>query len=50
MVGPNATKFGPKIGIFCQSMTVHAGVINDLLSVGWWLWRTGFTRKTAIVM
>ena len=24
MVGPNATKFGPKIGIFCQSRTVHS--------------------------
>ena len=38
---PQNDQIWPKIGIFDQFGTGHAGLFNALLWVGWWLWRAG---------
>ena len=38
---PKNDQIWPKIGIFGQFGPGHAGLLNALLWVGWWLWRAG---------
>ena len=38
---PQNDQIWPKIGIFGQFGPGHAGLLNALLWVGWWLWRAG---------
>ena len=38
---PQNDQIWPKIGIFGQFWSGHAGLFSALLWVSWWLWRAG---------